>query len=693
MSTAYAIQQSVQQPPLSICRHSCVVRIFAIVFLTLALAITFSSRERIFGTAYYEEGDDAANALQIARAKQFNELHGNYSRWNFHHPGPAFFYVYAAGEWLLHDVTGIAPAPRNAHLFAGMLLQLAFYAAAIALLAGHSRQPLLTTALALVAGGLHYAQVERAIYGVWPPDVLVMPFLCFTVACAAVAAGHRTGLPVLVVSGSFLVHGHVAQPLFVVPMAALAICFGLRRHWGGGMRELIRHPAGITGAVLLALFLLPLVLDLLAGRWSNAHDIYLHLRYGTTEGQSLWQSFLCYASYFVGLSDPTPFNELTPDAYTPFRERAWLLVFWAAVLAFVLRRTRRSADTKENATEHHFARQLLVFWGTASALTLVWGIRQDGGFTTFNSHFNHSLVHVLALAGVLLLVSLLPKCSRAIGWFALVGSVPAFAFNLPFDTEVGSRGDEVASRLLGLLLADPNPAAPKLITWDTPERDWYEAVTLGRAFQRLGIEFYVHPSYRIMFGSDKVFTNEGDVLSRGEISVWHVLQREKAPPGAHILSRESAVVFPAIAPIPKWPLEIDFSRNDHQRLSTFGIGTAEETWSWTEGHVAALLFQAPASTVDLELTLEATGHITRATARRQRVEVRVNGQPVGRATFTESRDTVRIVVPNEVWNRSTPRVILFDLPDAISPSVAGRSGDSRVLGLALHRLSLKPLAP
>src|SRR5437879_1501793 len=122
-------------------------RFFSIVFLALALGVTFCGREGFFRTAVYEEGDDAANALQIHRAKSLHELHGNYSRWRFHHPGPAFFYVYALGEALLCDATGLAPAPRNAYIYTGTLLQLAFYAAAIALVARHSKQPWLTATL------------------------------------------------------------------------------------------------------------------------------------------------------------------------------------------------------------------------------------------------------------------------------------------------------------------------------------------------------------------------------------------------------------------------------------------------------------------------------------------------------------------------------------------------------------------
>lgn len=186
------------------------LRWFLIVFFGLAAIATATFREAYFYTPLYEEGDNAANALQIERASEFRELHGNYSRWGFHHPGPAFFYTYALGETLLHDVGRIVPAPHNAHVYTGTLLQIAFWAAAVGLVARYSPQPWLAVALALAMGAWHYAYVERAFYSIWPPDVLLMPFLCFVVACAATAAGDRLAWPILAVAGGYLVHGHIA---------------------------------------------------------------------------------------------------------------------------------------------------------------------------------------------------------------------------------------------------------------------------------------------------------------------------------------------------------------------------------------------------------------------------------------------------------------------------------------------------
>ena len=54
---------------------------------------------------------------------------------------------------MLHDLLRLAPEPRNAHLYACFLLQLAFYATAVALAARQTRQPWLVAGAAFRSRG------------------------------------------------------------------------------------------------------------------------------------------------------------------------------------------------------------------------------------------------------------------------------------------------------------------------------------------------------------------------------------------------------------------------------------------------------------------------------------------------------------------------------------------------------------
>ena len=144
--------------------------------------------------------------------------------------------------------------------------------------------------LALLFGIWHYGAAEsvHAFVETWPVCPPILVFLCFLVAVAATASGDGRKLPIVAVAGGWLVHNYVAQPLFVVPLTLLA--------YGGllaSCRRLPDEPTGRGGAltagwrafprahvvagVILALFILPVLIDALHGSRSNLSHILTHM--------------------------------------------------------------------------------------------------------------------------------------------------------------------------------------------------------------------------------------------------------------------------------------------------------------------------------------------------------------------------------------------------------------------------------
>jgi hypothetical protein len=77
-----------------------------------------------------EQGDIAANAIQMDRAAEGRELLGPYSQHGFHHPGPSLYYVHAATDrWV-----GFLPTPMARRLAIQLSLNLAALAGAAWLL-------------------------------------------------------------------------------------------------------------------------------------------------------------------------------------------------------------------------------------------------------------------------------------------------------------------------------------------------------------------------------------------------------------------------------------------------------------------------------------------------------------------------------------------------------------------------------
>jgi hypothetical protein len=252
-------------------RHPTVV-VLVVSFVAIAGALLVKNRA-LFDDPIHETGDFAANSIIIEDAKHFDLLVGNYSRQGFSHPGPAAFYLQAAGESLLHDATDVVPAPYNGHAVAVLLLNAALAASTVALLYRAARTPIavLVGLAAILAFGSAYGEVLALT---WMPFYYFAPFLLLMASAGALAGGDPIALPFLVLAGGLLVHGHVEFGLFVPVIAVLAtVAFVVH---AGGVRRALGERAAASWAALavLVVFLLPLVLNLVL-HWPGEFDEYI----------------------------------------------------------------------------------------------------------------------------------------------------------------------------------------------------------------------------------------------------------------------------------------------------------------------------------------------------------------------------------------------------------------------------------
>ena len=660
-------------------------RLFAFVFVPLVVLLSVVNREALFVAPQYEEGDMAANALQIDRAKRFEALHGNYSRFSFRHPGPAFFYAYAVGEGLLHDVLRVSPAPYNAHLLTGMLVQLAFFSAAIAIASRRTPQPMLAAASMVFLAALHFGGEWGVVFSVWPPHVLLMPFLCLLVAAAAVSLGEDSALVPLVVAGCFLIHGHVAQPLFVIPLTALAIGWLIRGRRSAGQPMMSRRDAPACAIALL--FAAPIVVDAFAGRESNLYHIRLHLAYASDATQTWWQSLLCFVSYFLYVDTQEAFNTLTPESFADFRARWPLPLLWAGLIAAATVVAWRQRNESPVA---RYTLRLLALFGVASLLSVYWGTRQDGGFTSFNSFFVLALSFSAVVAAVTLASA---RTFRGIRWPAALGAglvgAAAFATTIRMPADDNIRAKEIAANLPAILRADPLADAPKLL--DFAPGHWYEAVTLARALRRNGMAFYANPSWRILFGDEFSFRNQHEALTQNRLSRWRVEPADSPGPGAALTSA-LRVAFPQPAPLPPFPAAIDFSgTGNFPRYHYYGVCPPDPSfdWTWTEAEIAAIEFTAAPVAQPVEIAIEIANVHLRWKVDRQPLIVWLNGEKLGRVDVA-APGTVTFRATAATWNRQSPLRLALELPGAAPPSSFVRSPDRRLLALGLRRIEFRP---
>ncbi len=251
---------------------------FGLLFVLLCVRNRF-----LFTTRLYEQGDAGANSILIEQAKHFTLLVGNYSREHFNHPGPAYMYVQAFGEYLFQDALRLVPTAWNAHMLAVYALDCAFVALAVGVVYGWTRSLRGAAACFAVFTGFAIAY-PPIVNSDWMPYMYVLAYTVFVLAAGSVAAGRAQDAWIFALTGWFLIHGHACF-LFFVPVLTLAVLGAVlwpRRHaLRAPASEFFREQrrAWVPVAVISAVFAFPILLNLVL-HWPG--DFGKYISYGSS---------------------------------------------------------------------------------------------------------------------------------------------------------------------------------------------------------------------------------------------------------------------------------------------------------------------------------------------------------------------------------------------------------------------------
>jgi hypothetical protein len=232
----------------------------------------------LFSTRLYEDADMGANSILIEQARRFTLLAGNYSKDHFHHPGPAFLYVEAAGESLFWAGLHIVPTAWNGQLLATYLLSALLLSFAVSVGYGWARS--LRGAAACFAVVTALAVVHPGVLSTdWMPYMYVPAYVAFVVAAGSVAAGRARDAWIMALAGWFLINGHVCFLLFVpvITCTVLAAVLWPRRHrLGASARSLFvtQRRVWVPVVVISVVFALPIAVNL-ALHWPGPFGQYL----------------------------------------------------------------------------------------------------------------------------------------------------------------------------------------------------------------------------------------------------------------------------------------------------------------------------------------------------------------------------------------------------------------------------------
>jgi hypothetical protein len=407
----------------------------AIVLVLLCVRNRF-----LFSTRLYEDADMGANSLLIEQARHFTLLVGNYSRDHFHHPGPAYLYLQAAGESLFWAGLHVVPTAWNGQLLAVYALN----AVLLALVAGIGygwggslRPAAACLAAVLAAAALHPAMLSSD----WMPYLYVPTYLVFLVAAASVAAGRTRDAWILALTGWFLMHGHACF-LFFVPVITATVLVALgwprRRRLGASVRSFFarQRRIWIPVAVISVVFAAPVAINLIL-HWPGQFGLYLkYISNKKVGGHSLAQT-VDYTLWY----------------WWPYRN-AWVVPVTATAVAVAVTRWLAPARLRR------FLAALLAV-DLVSSLAFLYYARS--GIDVISAHyigyFYWSAPAIMLLVVVVGVTGALPPRLGAVAAAAAAGLALA-ALAIAPDTHTSTSLSDPAVVSSG---ADTDPALPGLV--------------------------------------------------------------------------------------------------------------------------------------------------------------------------------------------------------------------------------------
>jgi hypothetical protein len=222
------------------------------------------------------DGDQAADELALMRATHLAQLVGNYSRYEWNHPGPSWFYaldpIYV---WLGSQTWSVTVAVLCLHaVIAGLIVALLWRRAGAVV-------ALLTAGLLLLYVRTLGADVFRVF---WPPYALMLPMILLFGLAAAGAAGSMPALAAAFVVGSFVAQLHVGTVPIVLAVLGSMVAVRLALHLldrragataSGGRPRAAGVALWVGAALVLAALWLPVAVDQLTGRPGNITKLFL----------------------------------------------------------------------------------------------------------------------------------------------------------------------------------------------------------------------------------------------------------------------------------------------------------------------------------------------------------------------------------------------------------------------------------
>lgn len=269
-------------------------------------------------------------------ASQGRLLLGAYSRFQWHHPGPLYFFLLAP----FYSLAGA----KTAGLHAGAVaMSMASMVVVFAVLM--RRRPTLAVSACAMLAWLAW-RASEAIASPWNPHVTLLPTLALVVVAADVVAGHAAMLPMVALLASLSGQAHIALMPSVVAAGVVAFLRVVVGSSDIDERSQRRRSIAATGVVLAIVWAPPIYEQLTGTPRGNLSELWQFFAHQSRGSQPLSVAVSAWADMFVGVLRPDFYvAHGWPFVESPVRWAEWVSLGELAGLAGVAAVGARRRDT------------------------------------------------------------------------------------------------------------------------------------------------------------------------------------------------------------------------------------------------------------------------------------------------------------------------------------------------------------
>lgn len=309
-------------------------RVLALVVVVVVCAALVAIARR--GAPAPATSDTAVIESYTLMATQGRLLVGAYSRFQWHHPGPLYFYLLAPFYAASGDKTTGLNAGAAALSIGSMVLMVAVLL---------RRRP----AMAVLAGSGFAAFAWRAADAAaspWNPLVPVLPIAASIVLAADVIAGEARMLPLVALLTSLAGQAHVALLPCALVIGAAATLRAVRGALNGSDRARWRRSLAWTAAAVAAVWALPAYEQITGQPRGNLTELWQFFLHQAGHGQTLPVAVSAWSDMLVGVLRPDFYvAQGWPYVESPVHWAEWMVVADMAVLATAAALRWRKGDT------------------------------------------------------------------------------------------------------------------------------------------------------------------------------------------------------------------------------------------------------------------------------------------------------------------------------------------------------------